>query len=154
MFWSAQFPSNRHTLPTTSNILLSLDVGYVSDILPVRSSLDILSRPNTLHKVTSPRSLIKTAICALFAASAIRQKSCFAIEESCTPCTCPGPCCDDDGCGCDVGGGGFRLWACWRKYCEGWFADGDGKGAELDVAEDWFRDWQGGIVLRAIIQST
>lgn len=108
--------------------------------------------PNTLHKLTSPRSLIKTAICALFAASAIRQKSCFAIEESCAPCTCPGAFCDDDGCACDVGGGGFRLWACCKKYCAGWFVDGDGKGAELDVADDGFREWQGGILVRAIIQ--
>lgn len=46
---------------------------------------DVQSRRYPFYSVTSPRSLIKTAICALFAASAIKQKSCLAVEVSLTP---------------------------------------------------------------------
>ena len=106
------------------------------------------------YKVTSPRSRIITAICALLAASAIKQKSLFATDESCTPCAGPCFCCEDDGCGCDVGAGGLRPWACCSKYCERWFVGGDGRGAELDIAEACLPVGQEGIVVRIVIRST
>lgn len=89
-------------------------------------------------------SLIKQAICALFAASATRQKSLLLPWLGSCPycCVCPGccwDCCWDCGCAseCEVGACDCgkevdvrcRRCGCEGKY-EGWLAEGEGKGAE------------------------
>ncbi len=86
---------------------------------------------------TSPKSRINTAICALFAASAMRQNSCFDIDVSFfTSCICPCVCCVPD-CGCGIGDG-FLACACGYNQEDGWL-DGEGKGAEPDIVDDCVR---------------
>ncbi len=100
------------------------------------------------YNATSPISLIRQANCALFAASATRQKSLLLLWLGSFPycCACPGCCCCCCcccGCDCEVGpcDCGKEVEVRWRrcgwegKYWEGWLAEGEGKGAEDEECE-------------------
>ncbi len=104
-------------------------------------------RASICYNATSPISLIKQANCALFAASATRQKSLLLLWLGSFPycCACPGCCCWDCCCGCDCDVGPcdcgkevevrWRRCGCEGKYWEGWLAEGEGKGAEDEEHE-------------------
>ena len=111
------------------------------------------------YNATSPISLIKQATCALFAASATRQKSlllpwlgscpyCCAWSDCCWNCCCA---CADAcacACACEVGACDCgnevdvrcRCCGCVEKYWDGWLAEGEGRGAEDEEVAEVFEE--------------